>query len=336
MGLDEQRNSPALQRIVSLVGAVAPFEKASDLLGEIGSIPMAGSKIERITEQVGTRAQEWEERRQQQAMVGVEVGSNPTIDRLYVEADGTTVPMRAEGARDKNQRTPGKVEYKEVKIGAVFEATIDDAGRPQGGPKTYTGTFGDAEACIRQVASEAKARGSRSAKEIVLLMDGGVWLWNRLPAAFEGQKVTAILDWCHPSERLGEIAQWKYGEASAKAKQWADRQRDLLYNGHVQDVLRAIECLQPRGRKAHDFLRKNLEYFRNHAHRMNYAELRTQGYFIGSGVIESACKHIVAGRLKQAGMKWSRHHVPKILALRIVRASGWWSQFWQDQLTGAA
>jgi len=258
-GLDEQRNSPALQRMVSLAGTVAPFEKASDLLGEIGSIPIAGTKVERITEQVGTRAEEWQKRRQQQAMAGLEGGSGKPIDRLYVEADGTTVPMRVEGVRDKNQRTGGKVEYKEVKIGAVFEATVDEAGQPQGGLKTYTGTFEDAEACIRQVASEAKSRGSSDAKEIVLLMDGGVWLWKRLPEAFQGKRVTAILDWCHPSERLGEIAKWMYGEGSTKAKVWANQKRDLLFDGRVQDVLRAIERLNPQGKEAQAFIRKSLE-----------------------------------------------------------------------------
>lgn len=335
-GLDEQRNSPALQRIVSLVGAVAPFEKASDLLGEIGSIPMAGSKVERITEQIGTRVQEWEKGRQQKAMAGLDVGSNPAVDRLYVEADGTTVPMRVEGARDKNQRTKGKVEYKEVKVGAVFDATVDESGQAQGGEKTYTGTFEDAAACVRQVVSEAKARGSDKAKEIVLLNDGGEWLWNRLPTEFPGRKVTQILDWCHPSERLGEISAWTFGNGTVAAKRWAEHQRDLLYAGKVGDVIPAIARLKPSGKEGQEFVRQSLGYFRDHAHRMNYAELRAKGYFIGSGVIESACKHIVNHRFKQAGMKWSRLHVPKILALRVARASGWWNQFWQAQLVRAA
>lgn len=334
--LDGQRNSPALQRIVSVAGSVAPFEKASDLLGEIGSIPLAASKVERITEQVGKRMQDWQQRRQQLAMAHESEKPSKPVERLYIEADGTTVPMRIQGARSKNQRTEGKVEYKEVKVGAVFEGTVDEDGRPQGGAKTYTGTFEDAEACVRQVAAEAKARGSVHAQEIVLLMDGGTWLWNRLPEAFAGKTVTPILDWCHPSERLAAIAKWIYGEGSDKAKDWARQHRDSLYEGRVQDVIKAIEGLKPRGQESKKFVRQSLEYFREHAHRMNYAELRAQGYFIGSGVIESACKHIVANRLKQAGMKWSRDHVPKILALRVARASGWWGNFWHDHASGAA
>ena len=37
---------------------------------------------------------------------------------------------------------------------------------------------------------------------------------------------------------------------------------------------------------------------------MNYRTLRKLGYYIGSGIVESACKAIVAARYKLAGMHW--------------------------------
>lgn len=337
LGLDQQGNSPALQKMVSLAGTVCPFEKASELLSEIGSILMADTKVERMTEQVGQWAQEWMNRRQQRAMAGVEIASFGTISRLYVEADGTTVPMRAEReTRAEEQRTEGKVEYKEVKVGAVFEAVVDDEGQAQAKEKTYTGTFADADDCVRQIVSEAKARGSDFAEEIVVLTDGAAWLWNRLPLGFPEKKVTQILDWCHPAERLSEVSRWVFGEGTTKAAQWAEEQRGKLYEGQVLQVITSLERLKPARKEAKQFVRQSVDYFREHAHRMNYAELRAKGYFIGSGVIESGCKHIVANRLKQAGMKWSREHVPKVLALRICRASGWWEQFWNDRIRRTA
>ncbi len=57
LGLDPQHNSPALQRIVSLAGTIAPFEKASDVLGEIGSIALGRKKVERITEEIGEKVE---------------------------------------------------------------------------------------------------------------------------------------------------------------------------------------------------------------------------------------------------------------------------------------
>lgn len=342
LGLDEQHNSPAMQRMVSLAGSVAPFEKASDLLGEIGSIPLGRKKVERITEQVGKRVQEWIQARQHQALAGLEKPQGEAPKRLYVEADGTTAPMRAEGdnspeaRRLRGQRSPGKVEYKEVKLGAIFDAKVDDEGKPQAGQKTYTGTFEDAETCVREVLAEAKARGSDEAEEVVLLSDGGEWLWKRLPGAFEGKKTKEILDWCHPSERLTEMAKRVFGDRTKEAEEWAQRQRDLLYEGCTQAVLEAIEPLKPKSAEAKEYVKNSLGYFREHEGRMNYGELRAQGYFIGSGVIESACKHIVGERLKRAGMRWSIQHAPKILALRVSRASGWWDRFWNDPPAGVA
>ena len=80
-----------------------------------------------------------------------------------------------------------------MKLGAIFDSRGDPSGKPDAGEKTYTGTFGEAETCVQKVLAEAKARGSDEAEEIVLLSDGGGWLWNRLPGAFAGKKVKEIL-----------------------------------------------------------------------------------------------------------------------------------------------
>ncbi|HUF62258.1 MAG TPA: hypothetical protein VMN36_09305 [Verrucomicrobiales bacterium] len=38
--------------------------------------------------------------------------------------------------------------------------------------------------------------------------------------------------------------------------------------------------------------------------RMIYGHFRSQGYFIGSGVVEARCKHVIGQRMKQSGMFW--------------------------------
>ena len=48
-----------------------------------------------------------------------------------------------------------------------------------------------------------------------------------------------------------------------------------------------------------------LSYLTTHRDRMRYAEYRARGIQIGSGVIESGCKHVLGARLKQAGMIWN-------------------------------
>jgi hypothetical protein len=106
--------------------------------------------------------------------------------------------------------------------------------------------------------------------------------------------------------------------------------RGLLYEGDTRPVIQAIEHLLSERPNAPEYVSQSLGYFKEHEDRMNYGELQAHGYFIGSGVIERACGHVVGDRLKGSGMKWSPDHVPSVLALRVCRASGWWDDFWKQ------
>ncbi len=62
---------------------------------------------------------------------------------------------------------------------------------------------------------------------------------------------------------------------------------------------------------------------------MHYDEYRTKGYPIGSGVIESACRHIVGLRMKRtATMAWSEQNAEAMVQLRCLSASNNWDAFW--------
>ena len=63
---------------------------------------------------------------------------------------------------------------------------------------------------------------------------------------------------------------------------------------------------------------------------MRYGELRPLGLFVGSGVIEAACRTIIAQRLKRSGMFGSVAGANAIIALRCCLASGRSEQFWED------
>ena len=65
---------------------------------------------------------------------------------------------------------------------------------------------------------------------------------------------------------------------------------------------------------------------------MDYRRYRANGWFIGSGIVEAGCKHVVGQRLKQSGMFWSRRGAENILALRCIDASRRLDQFWKYRL----
>jgi hypothetical protein len=98
---------------------------------------------------------------------------------------------------------------------------------------------------------------------------------------------------------------------------------------------RVLEILQalPVGRKP--ALRAQyaatLHYFRNNLHRMDYPTYSANGWSIGSGAVESACKTIVAQRLKLAGMRWRAHGTDAMCYLRALFKSetGQLQAFWR-------
>ena len=51
-------------------------------------------------------------------------------------------------------------------------------------------------------------------------------------------------------------------------------------------------------------------YFTNQASRMAYDRYRAAGWDIGSGMVESACKHLIAAREKGAGHALERGRRP--------------------------
>ena len=55
--------------------------------------------------------------------------------------------------------------------------------------------------------------------------------------------------------------------------------------------------------------------------RMRYAHFRSQGFFVGSGVVETGCKTIIGYRLKQSGMEWSIRGANTIISLRCLTLS---------------
>ena len=68
---------------------------------------------------------------------------------------------------------------------------------------------------------------------------------------------------------------------------------------------------------------------------MEYPEYQAEGWQIGSGVIESACKTVVGQRLKGAGMRWGEAGVHALCHVRALYRSeqGQWQDFWDRQFS---
>jgi len=75
-------------------------------------------------------------------------------------------------------------------------------------------------------------------------------------------------------------------------------------------------------------------YIRKNLHRMDYPTYLANGWLIGSGAVESACKTVVGQRLKLAGMRWGAAGTDALCHLRALFRSevGQWQAFWRRQI----
>jgi hypothetical protein len=68
---------------------------------------------------------------------------------------------------------------------------------------------------------------------------------------------------------------------------------------------------------------------------MKYDEYLAKGYPIGSGVVESACGHLVRDRMEISGARWGIRGAESILKLRSVVKSRDWDEYWKFHIANA-
>ncbi len=66
-------------------------------------------------------------------------------------------------------------------------------------------------------------------------------------------------------------------------------------------------------------------YFTNQAPRMAYDRYRAAGWDIDSGMVESACKHLIGAREKGPGMRWSEAGAQTVAAVRVLLFNDHWA-----------
>lgn len=320
LGLDPyQRMTRGLRHWLVELGADLPFRRAAGRLLSLTGLAVSAETIRSHTEAVGTAL----EAAQQAAIRHVERTREPAEPvaaapgQLLVETDGVLVHF-LDG-------------WREVRVGVVAGYQDGELIAP-----SYVAAKESAERFGPRLLAEAARRGALEVvawqsrllgcglavlRAVAVLGDGAVWIWH-LAAEHFGQRIE-IIDFYHASEHVWAVANACYGQGSAQAKRWAERQLHRLKHQGPGPLLRALRAAHPRHATAREVLRIQRGYFRTNAARMDYPAFRQQGLPIGSGAVESAAGHLVQQRLKRtAAMRWSDEGGAALLALRAYDASG--------------
>lgn len=172
-------------------------------------------------------------------------------------------------------------------------------------------------------------------EEVVVMGDGAAWIWNLAETHFPD--ATEIVDYMHAKTHLYDVAKDTFGEDNRDAiETWVQETETPLYNGETSQVVARIRALGTQKPSIADSLQREVGYFEKHSDRMQYRTLNEKGYQIGSGVIESACKHVVAERCKLTGMRWTKPGIDAILFWRCLLKNDAWDTYWDTQDVQAA
>ena len=328
--------SPGVRRLTADFGGDAPFKRVSHQLQVAAGLRISRKDCERMAEAVGEQIKTWTE----QEGLNLRLAEPPapdetpkTIDTLYIEADGTGLPMvPSELEGRKGKQADGSAKTREAKLGCVFtQSGVDDQGRPVRDPATttFTGAIENAAAFGNRLCAEALRRGLYHARRVVFLGDGAEWVKN-LALTYFGL-VLFILDLYHAREHLIALCRHLFGADQKRLDLYKDRWWDYLDQGRIEEITAQAAALLPKDQREKPDARREINYLDKNKEHMRYATFRAQGLFVGSGVVEAGCKHVIGQRLKQSGMEWTVRGANAIIALRCLAQSGRFEEYWESR-----
>jgi hypothetical protein len=329
LGLAAGTLTPGAEEVATLAGTVGSFAEAAEkLLPRMAGLRLAESTVERTTEAAGVRlgtlwaegltlgpAADWRWNRDAR---GRTVG--------YVSVDATGLGMQG----GRGAKADGRMAW----VGAVFNPRVTPSEAvPKGHPPAarYQAGLMGLDELGERLRRQAAQVGLDRAEQWVALTDGGAGLDGFMDVFFP--RAVRILDFYHAAEHLGDLAKAYCGADAEAAGGLTERWGHRMKHEGGAAILAELEALDLGGRTAaaREEHRQVLGYIRNNLHRMDYPRYRAEGWQIGSGHIEAACKTVVNQRLKQSGMRWGGDGADAVCHLRGLYEGepGQWDAFWK-------
>ena len=269
---------------------------------------------------------------------------------LVVSADGKGIPMtRQDSPPPEARRGRGekKTAKKEATVTALYtiapyERSADDIiralipgyavepsslpSRPKPSNKQVFGTLNGQQAAFEQLTQQVTRRDAEQITHYVALTDGNRGLKNRVQQDLPD--FTLIVDIIHVTEYLWEAANTLLGETHPLRDLWMRDALRCLLDDDLDHLLKHLNHqLAGLSKRKQSTLTKVMNYLHNNRDYIHYQTYLENGYPIGTGVIEGACRHLVKDRFERAGMRWSITGAQVMLDLRAVYLNDDWDDF---------
>lgn len=352
LGVVNRTRTVAVDQAIVALGSEMPFVPARDVLEDLTGISVSDRTVQEVTEGAGREAQ---------AMLGEEVEAAKAVKLapaggvldwrreelppLYVEPDGSMVPMRPEDRPEQRPTEDHPGTHREAKMAVIFWGSDVINVSPKRRvvlKKSYVATIAGVDEFRDKLWAAVVGLTGNTRFRPVVLGDGADWITHLAEDLFPD--AIRIVDIFHPLERVHEVARLLHGPSSIPGKAWAKEQKERLMASKIDEVLAELELAskaEPHKKGDRQTLREKCEetigYIEKRRAFMDYATYLAKGLMIGSGIIESSHKRVIGQRLKQAGMHWSLAGANAMVHLRALRFSDGpgWARLWK-RLAAAA
>lgn len=302
------------ERLVRLSGWM-PFEKATELFEDFMGVRVSKIVSQRYTEEAGA-VYEQMQNAEAQGLQKKMPRAKASPKKLQISADGAMVPL-LHGV------------WAEVRTLVIRE--VQPPVQEKGESVVHTRNLSYFSRKVRSqefemlCLAEMHRRGVENAKEVAAVMDGAEW--EQGLTDYHCPRAVRILDFAHAAGRINKIGEFLNGEHTPENKVWLSERLHQLKHTGPNKLLLEFQKLQRKHPTAQP-ITSNLAYLKKREKQMQYPTFQSQGWPIGSGIVESGNKLVVEARLKGSGMHWAEPHVNPMLAIRNILCSDRWKEEW--------
>lgn len=350
------RNAPAspyVQEISALLVSKMPPEQAVPVAQRLG-LKLSRCTLDREAHRQGLKAEAlraesmaqldtWEG---VQGLAGAHEGPPTQPFTLVIEIDAWNIRERdhwghIQELRDKGEKVS---QWHWVYMATVFR--LDHRGQTAGdraviSQRRYVSTRHGIDALLRQLYREAIDCGLGQTKDVLVIADGAVWIWNAVKDRFLGARQR--LDLFHGDEHLWAVAAELHGKGTPEAAQWVAPLLKQIRADQTPVVIQTLQELQPALTKTlQEKVQTQIEYFQNNEKRMGYREIIEARKAVrqntatpqqrikateplGSGAIESTCRQYQC-RFKRTGQFWTLPGDEALMCLETFWRNGRWHE----------
>jgi len=360
LNLPEEAYSHGLRRLAAEHAAGSSFEATQSAVERSTEITIGKRQLEELVSRGAVDFDEFYRSRP---------WSEESVDDLLVLSfDGKGIVMRSEDLRAATRKAADSAQHKlasrlskgekrnrkrMAEVATVYSlprwvrepmdvlAALRPVAQVEPRPKPYNKRIWasvqqDARQVIWAGFQEALRRDPQRRRRWVVLVDGNKDQLRAVRRAARRARVDVIvvLDLIHVLEYLWTAAYCFHAEGTQEAERWVEQRLMALLDGrsggYIAKGMRRLadaHDLQGNDRKPVDDCAR---YLTKNSRLLHYDRALAEGFPMGTGVVEGACRHLVKRRMDAA--RWSLAGAEAVLRLRALVMSGDFDEYWTFHL----